>query len=174
MKRISYWIIAAITFTVNIALDRITKLLAIAFLKGQASLSFLGQTVVLTYAENSGAFLGMGADWPLWIKYSLLVIIPIVVCLIAFAYGLFKETDKYRLVLIVSVVAGGLGNLVDRLINDFRVVDFMNFGIGPLRTGILNVADISVTFGAILLVIHELRQNKADAAKVPEAEHPTE
>ena len=55
-----------------------------------------------------------------------------------------------------SVIAGGLGNLLDRLFNGFRVIDFMNFGIGNLRTGILNVADLSITFGVIIFIIYDL------------------
>ena len=50
----------------------------------------------------------------------------------------------------------GLGNLLDRLFNGFRVIDFMNFGIGNLRTGILNVADLSITFGVIIFIIYDL------------------
>ena len=47
--------------------------------------------------------------------------------------------------------------MVDRLFNDFKVIDFMNFGIGGLRTGILNAADLSVTFGVIVLFIFEIK-----------------
>lgn len=46
------------------------------------------------------------------------------------------------------VLAGGLGNLLDRLIYDGRVIDFMNLGIGSLRTGIFNVADVCITIGS--------------------------
>jgi signal peptidase II len=60
-----------------------------------------------------------------------------------------------KLILIVSIIAGGLGNLIDRLLNNFTVIDFLNFGIGPVRTGILNVADLSVTFGVVLFLIYE-------------------
>jgi len=46
------------------------------------------------------------------------------------------------------------------LLYDFHVVDFINFGIGSLRTGILNVADMSVTFGVFFLVIYTLKAKK--------------
>jgi lipoprotein signal peptidase len=36
----------------------------------------------------------------------------------------------------------------------------MNFGIGPIRTGILNVADISVTFGVIILIVLEFLEDR--------------
>jgi signal peptidase II len=60
----------------------------------------------------------------------------------------------------MSIISGGIGNLVDRLLNKFSVIDFLNFGIGSLRTGILNVADLSITFGAIALVIYEIVSNR--------------
>ena len=60
--------------------------------------------------------------------------------------------------MLVTIIGGGLGNLIDRLSNNFRVVDFINFGIGNVRTGILNVADMSVTFGVIILAIYSIHK----------------
>ncbi len=56
------------------------------------------------------------------------------------------------------VLSGGLGNLVDRIINDGRVIDFMNIGIGSLRTGIFNVADVCITVGVVVLVFQALQR----------------
>jgi len=42
-----------------------------------------------------------------------------------------------------------MGNLIDRVWNNGLVTDFINVGIGPVRTGVFNVADLAVTFGAI-------------------------
>ena len=56
------------------------------------------------------------------------------------------------------VLSGGLGNLVDRIINDGRVIDFMNIGIGSLRTGIFNVADVYITVGVVVLVFQALQR----------------
>ena len=47
------------------------------------------------------------------------------------------------------VVGGGFGNLADRIFNEGRVIDFMNIGIGSLRTGVFNVADIALSFGIV-------------------------
>lgn len=51
------------------------------------------------------------------------------------------------------VLSGGIGNLLDRLLHDGGVIDFMNVGIGSLRTGIFNVADVCITIGVSLLVL---------------------
>ncbi|HRX15895.1 MAG TPA: signal peptidase II, partial [Spirochaetota bacterium] len=48
---------------INLFFDRITKVLAVQFLKDGPSHHYLYNTFVLKYAENSGAFLSMGADW---------------------------------------------------------------------------------------------------------------
>ena len=164
MHRKKLIIIGVITFIINYLLDFFTKIYAVAFIKGKPPVYYLYDTIMIYYAENSGAFLSMGSQWPLFIKYILLVIIPLLVCLYGIYYCLFKEENIIRLVLIMSIVAGGLGNLVDRLFNNFVVVDFLNFGIGSLRTGILNVADMSVTFGVLFLVFYEMRYGKRKGA----------
>ena len=152
--------LALSTAAINILLDRVTKALALAFLKGREALRYLSDTMVLEYTENTGAFLSLGAGWPALVKELLLLYLPLLVCAFAFVYCCAVEKDRTRIVLLVTIVAGGAGNLIDRLARDFAVVDFMNFGIGPLRTGVLNVADLSITFGAIGLVIYELRSGK--------------
>jgi signal peptidase II len=152
--------LALSTAAINIMLDRATKALAEAFLKGREALRYLSDTMVLEYTENTGAFLSLGAGWPALVKELLLLYLPLLVCAFAFVYCCAVEKDRARIVLLVTIVAGGAGNLIDRLARDFAVVDFMNFGIGTLRTGVLNVADLSITFGAIGLVIHELKGSK--------------
>jgi len=48
------------------------------------------------------------------------------------------------------VFAGGISNLIDRILWG-SVVDFMSVGVGPLRTGIFNVADVAVMIGIALI-----------------------
>ena len=54
---------------------------------------------------------------------------------------------------IALVFSGGIGNIIDRIVFDRHVTDFMNLGIGNIRTGIFNVADICVTAGVIGLLL---------------------
>ena len=155
-KRKKIILVTIITFVINFGLDRLTKILAVEFLKGHFPKSFLGGIFKLIYAENTGAFLSMGANFPIVLKYILLAIIPILVCFAGLYWCLFKEKDTFRCILFTSVIAGGIRYLLDRLFNNFCVIDFMNFGIGNLRTGILNVADLSITFGVIIFIIYDL------------------
>jgi signal peptidase II len=52
-------------------------------------------------------------------------------------------------------LAGGASNLIDRLIYDGYVLDFLNVGVGSVRTGIFNVADAFIMAGVILLIFHD-------------------
>jgi signal peptidase II len=56
-------------------------------------------------------------------------------------------------VALAAIGAGGAGNLIDRVRFDGAVTDFLNLGLGSLRTGIFNVADTLVMLGALVLLI---------------------
>ena len=145
---------------VNYFADQLTKYFAVQYLKGDEPLYLFKKTIMIYYAENSGAFLSLGSNWPDFVKYIVLLILPVLVCLYGIYYCFMKEKSITKVIFLSTIIGGGLSNLIDRIINDFTVVDFLNFGIGSLRTGILNVADLSVTFGAILFIIIEYRQNR--------------
>ena len=149
-----------LTLFINIFFDRVTKYLALTYMKGKQSISLLWNTVIISYVENTGAFLGLGSNWNVYIKYTVLLIIPIIICFIAIIFCLIRNIEKVKTIIIISIVAGGLSNLFDRLFNNFSVIDFLNFGIGNIRTGILNVADLSVTFGIILFILIEIKMDK--------------
>ena len=59
------------------------------------------------------------------------------------------------------LVAGGVGNLIDRMVNHGAVIDFMNIGFGRLRSGIFNVADMAIMAGAGVLLFVGYRQGKS-------------
>ncbi|HEV7786717.1 MAG TPA: signal peptidase II, partial [Thermoanaerobaculia bacterium] len=116
--------------------------------------SLLGGAVRFQYAENPGAFLSLGAGLsPEW-RFVLGVVIS-GVALAALAVFILRSSSltTVQRIGLGLVVAGGLGNLVDRLANDGRVVDFVSVGIGPLRTGIFNVADMAITAGVLAAMV---------------------
>ena len=149
-----------IVFFINYIIDRITKLLAVKYLQGK-DYRFLGDLFRLTYIENEGAFLGMGSNLSDILQPLLLIILPLVFLVLGFLYCIYRENDKLAIIYLTSIIAGGVANIQDRIFNDGKVIDFLNFGIGPnFRTGILNTADMSITFGAILFVIYEFKRTK--------------
>lgn len=147
---------------VNIGADQFTKYLAIEHLKGQPNVEVVGDIFILTYAENTGAFLSLGAGIPEPFHFILIVLLPSAAMVAFLAYVLLsKKLNWLQIVLLSTVIGGGVGNLYDRIVYGY-VVDFMNFGLGSLRTGVLNVADISLTFGAIILFITFMKAEKEE------------
>jgi signal peptidase II len=61
---------------------------------------------------------------------------------------------------ISLIVGGGISNLIDRLIRDGSVIDFMVIRMGPLESGIFNVADIAIMLGTCMLVFSLISSNR--------------
>jgi signal peptidase II len=163
-RRKKYIAATVLVFMGNFLLDRVTKVVAKQLLLGVGKISFLRDLMILVYSENQGAFLSMGQSWPGVIKYSVLLVLPILACVAGLYYFMFREREMPRLIYLTTMIGGGMGNLIDRLFNNFQVIDFLNFGIGPFRTGILNVADLSVTVGTVLFIIEEMRKSRNNRA----------
>lgn len=138
-----------------IGCDRITKNLAKEHLMFHAPISYLHNTVRLEYVENTGAALSMGDQLPKRVSFWLLSVFPLIFLLSLSAYVIRKIGDFSTLKLLAFslIIAGGLGNIIDRILFDRHVTDFMNVGISTFRTGIFNVADMCVTAGVIGLLL---------------------
>ncbi|MEM6321035.1 MAG: signal peptidase II [Bacteroidota bacterium] len=150
-KWFKYGFFIAIIFAC-VSCDQHTKQLAKEQLAYAEPISYLDGAFVLIYAENTGAFLGLGDSLSPNLKYLFLIFIPTLV-LFLFAATYFKTSaNLWQFIGMSLIVAGGIGNLIDRIAYG-SVVDFMNIGIGDLRTGIFNVADIAVSVGLTLLLI---------------------
>lgn len=150
-----------------IAVDQATKRIARRYLAPDGWFSFAGDTFRLQYAENTGAFLSLGSSLPEpWRQYIFTIFVGIFL-LGLFVFVLFSPTTPPRgIVCLALVCAGGASNLIDRVMNDGRVVDFLNLGIGPLRTGIFNVADMAIMGAAICLLIDGFRRGPATAPRI--------
>ncbi len=131
----------------TIACDRVTKQVAATTLAGAPSRSFLADTFRLEYVENTGAFLGLGADWPLPIRVAVFSIATAVLLLVMAVMAMRRHWPSPALLGLALLMAGGVSNLLDRVMFG-RVIDFMNVGLGPVRTGIFNVADVAIMLGA--------------------------
>jgi len=147
--------------------DRMTKIWAVDTLQGLPSRSYLGDTIRILYAENVGAFLSLGAELPETARFWLLAIIPIL-ALGYFAYFLlFQEgTGSWQRTAFAFIIAGGGSNIVDRL-REGKVVDFLNVGIGDLRSGIFNLADMAIMTGLFLLLPSLFKSRKNPESEVP-------
>jgi signal peptidase II len=143
--------------------DQATKTIARHNLPKSEVISFLNDTFRLQYIENSGGFLGIGANIPEKIRYWVFTFIVGVSLSGLLVYLLMtKSLTKNQAIALSLVMGGGFGNLIDRICNQGRVVDFMNLGIGPLRTGVFNVADIAITFGVIWFLFISVKSGGKD------------
>jgi signal peptidase II len=152
-----------LTSLMFIGCDRITKDLAKEHLMYREPLSYFHNTVRLEYVENTGAALSLGDTLSKPLSFWLLSILPLIFLLLLFVYVIRKmhELSPLKLLSFSMIIAGGSGNIIDRIMFDRHVSDFMNIGISNLRTGIFNVADMCVTAGVIVLLF-SYREKKAE------------
>src|SRR5690606_37742622 len=130
-----------------IGCDRYTKQQAVILLKGQEPLSFLNGFFTLTYHENTGAMLSLGAYLPENIRFIIFTLLVGLVLVGGLTYFLIKPMNKYNFTIGLLILSGGFGNLYDRALNDGRVVDFMLLQVGSLKTGVFNLADVAIMAG---------------------------
>ena len=159
MTRIGVRLLLLIVIGATIGCDRVTKHVAATTLPDAPSRSFLADTFRLEYVENTGAFLGVGADWPPGVRTALfgfgngLLLVALVL------FAMRERWPRLALLGVALLAAGGASNLLDRITYGM-VIDFMNVGIGSLRTGIFNVADMAIMLGASLLVLEGARSGR--------------
>jgi signal peptidase II len=156
-------LLVLVIVAVCIALDQVTKALAQAYLPPH-TIHLLGGTVRLALSENAGAFLSLGAALPPALRFWIFTVASAAMLVGVVAYAVTSSEIPGDVVIALACVAGGgVGNLIDRITRDGHVIDFLNFGIGNLRTGILNVADIFITFGALYVMWAALRSGIGEA-----------
>lgn len=155
-------VLLAIMATATIGCDRVTKHVAETTLVGKPSQSFFADTVRIVYAENTGGFLSLGANLPPAVRTVLFVVSTGLVLLALIGLGLRANQTFAQTAGLVLFIAGGASNWVDRFTRG-SVVDFLNVGIGWLRTGIFNFADVAIMLGVAVFLLAELRDRGARA-----------
>ncbi len=147
-------VLALVIILINIGCDQVTKEYARQNFKGQGTIEVVSNYFIIHYTENDGAFLSLGSNLPQPYKTIILTYIP---ALFLFGFSIYilfyHQMSLPQLICIACMLGGGFSNLIDRIIYDGFVTDFLNFGIGSLRTGILNFADMSITFGVLFLIL---------------------
>jgi signal peptidase II len=156
MIRVGVRLALLIAIVTTIGCDRVTKHVAAITLSDGPSRSFLADTFRLVYAENTGAFLGLGQDWPRPVRSAVFGVGNALLLIALVVVARRGNWSRRALLGVALFVAGGASNLVDRITYGM-VIDFMNVGIGSLRTGIFNVADMAITLGAGILAIEGYR-----------------
>jgi signal peptidase II len=139
----------------TIGCDRVTKHVASESLAGRPTQSFLRDTVRLTYAENVGGFLSLGEELAPAARTAVFTVGTGIILAAAVWLAFRRRWTLWQSVAFALFIGGGASNWIDRLLHG-RVVDFLNVGVGSLRTGIFNVADVAILAAAVLLLVSEL------------------
>lgn len=129
--------------------DCTTKDLARTHLVPSVPEEVVGSVVRFTLAYNPGAAMSLSLG-----PHSRIILSVIAVIAVLALTTLYRRTDPRQtmtLVALAMVMAGALGNLLDRLRSPRGVVDFIDLGVGSVRFFTFNIADIGVFVGALLL-----------------------
>jgi signal peptidase II len=149
---------------VTIGTDQYTKFLAGQLFETYNEISLLNNFFKFSFVENHGGFLGIVSNLPENIRFFLLnicVSLLLLGCLIYLFYS-HKRIARYDMPL-VFVVGGGMSNLLDRLLHDGGVTDFLSIGIDNFRTGIFNLADVYILIGSFVIGYYLLSSSAKSA-----------
>lgn len=161
--------ISAILVIVLVALDQITKQLAVTFLKGKDAFPIIKNVFELKYLENQSAAFGMDPisllhkifsfeafnnDPELFLNVKMIFFIILTIAILAFFCFMFiripdEKRFKFMDYILICFSAGAIGNFIDRVSLNY-VVDFFYFKL--IDFPIFNVADIYVTCSAFFLL----------------------
>ncbi|MCI7138819.1 MAG: signal peptidase II [Oscillospiraceae bacterium] len=149
-----FQLITTIIAVILIAVDRITKNWAAQAL-ASGDIAVIDKVLYFRYTENTGVAFSMFSD-----NRWVLVGITSVMLIVALAFFLSgKIKDKLELFALSLIIAGGVGNLIDRLSLGY-VIDFIDVRI--INFAIFNVADMCITIGAILVCIAAFAAEKRE------------
>jgi signal peptidase II len=152
-------------FLIVAAVDFVTKSMA-ARLGEIGTRELYGDWVRLTLVRNKGAAFGLYVgEHSRWI-FMVLTIVALVI--LARLYAATRNGDFIRSISLALVCGGAVGNLIDRIVSEKGVIDFIDIGVGDSRWPTFNVADMAVSIGAFLLAwVLWGEDSESDAVPVP-------
>ncbi len=141
-----------LTTLLVLMIDQLSKLWVVNnFIPGESRV-VLNKVLWLTYVQNQGAAFGIlqGHSWLFFICAILVIVILVVI-------NSKQHLPATMQVIFGLIMAGAIGNLLDRLRLNY-VVDFFDLGWWP----VFNVADMAIVCGGILLVLKLLWDEKGE------------
>lgn len=142
------FIIAAVVAVLFLAADQITKYIVITNMELGQTVGFINGFLDFTYIHNDG-----GA-WGMFSGYRAMLLGVTAIMMIAILVLLIKNGKKSKLFFWAGtlIISGGLGNMIDRIFRDGKVIDFLHATF--IDFPIFNVADCAVVIGAGLLILY--------------------
>jgi signal peptidase II len=151
-KRIIRTLIIIAVLCCNIGCDQVSKKIVRQTVEYNQQISLVNSFLVLTKVENTGAFLSVGHALPRTARIVLLNLLPLLVLGFALIYLLTKKNLSNRLIVgLCFIIGGGVGNIYDRILYG-SVTDFLHMDFILFRTGIFNMADVSILIGTFLVL----------------------
>lgn len=145
------WIRHFIYIVILVLIDQLTKHWAVVNLKGNKSIKLIKNVLHLEYLENPGAVFGSFSGNLVF----LILFTSLVTFLLIYIYNKLPPTKKYNLlrILLVFMIAGGIGNLIDRIRLNY-VIDFIYVAL--INFPVFNFADSYVTLATLIFIIASL------------------
>ena len=134
--------------TCMVGCDQTSKHIARAKLGHLGAVALPGGFGELRLADNPGSFLSLGASLPDWLRLALFTFVVGAGLIVLFAFLAGSSRLRWISFLGFALVwAGGTSNLIDRITQQGFVTDFVLLRVGPLHTGVFNVADFLILIG---------------------------
>lgn len=147
-QNIAAYLLALLGFFSVIGVDQLTKYYVSENLLLGETRGFLKGVIDIVYIHNRGSAWGMFSGY----TYLLITLTALVMVFCVFLFIKYGKNNKLMLWALTLALAGGIGNLIDRVARDGNVVDFLHFTFWP-SFPVFNVADCSIVAGAGLIII---------------------
>jgi len=147
---------------VGVALDLVTKQLVLQHLPLGSQMPVIKGFFNLVHVLNRGSAFGLFASWSLdFLRVFFVFTTSIVLVVVGYLWWRLPENQTMAALGYSLIMAGALGNLVDRVFRMGEVVDFLDFHWGRYHWPAFNVADTLICLGAGFLVLVILREEKS-------------
>jgi signal peptidase II len=166
MKAMKTWYKALILFLIllNIGCDQVSKCLVRENIEYYEQVELIKDNLILTKVENTGGFLGFGSAIHPVLKKILFLTFPALILIFLIGYMMIKTRNNIYFIIGISfIIGGGIGNIFDRIVYG-SVTDFLHIDVGIFKTGIFNLADVSIMFGTACILVYNLTKRKTVVA----------
>ncbi len=147
----------------TIGVDRVAKLIAQAELAPGPNGTALAGLIRWQYEENRGAMLSLGSELSEPVRFWVFTVGVGILLAGLTAFVIWRATNRWEVAAGALAVGGGAGNLIDRILYSGAVIDFAVLGIGPVRTGVFNLADVAIVLGVGLYLLISIRASRMSA-----------
>lgn len=143
--------------------DQSSKQFAKYHLENSSAVAYVGGFIRFVYVENSGAIFGIGSELPESLRLAILLV-GISTILYLFISSVFIKKHKILLkeISLIILLSGGIGNLLDRIFNEGKVIDFIIIGTTNIHTAVFNLADLFIVTGTFLFIFSSIRENNIE------------